>query len=138
MSEGIIVVIVVLFVIIAILVVALIYRETRDESKISSDKAFKYLRDNCKYLVMFLHKPGFYDDDNDLSFAYKIKSALDQGVGYKRELESKISELDSLKNIQDKELRKWCIEQCKGHIPNSLKLAEDLFKYITTGKAENK
>lgn len=138
METGITILIGTLVAVVVLLVIALVTLGSKVESDTSGDKAIKYLRDNCKYSAAFLHKPGFYDDDNDLSFAYKIESALIQGVSYKTELKSKISELDSLKNTQDKELRKWCIGQCKGYGLNSFKLAEDLFKYITTGKTENK
>lgn len=137
METGIIIVIVILVVVIAVLIIALIAKESNEEkAETSANEAIKYLRDNCERSVKFLEPPGLYLDDN-LPFVRRVERALIRGMRYKLESDCKIEELARLKNTQNKELRQWCIEQCKGYGPHSLKLAEDLFKYITTGKTEN-
>ncbi|WP_449039462.1 hypothetical protein [Parabacteroides goldsteinii] len=130
-----IIITVALLAVIVVLAIALIAKESREEkAETSGDRAIKYLRDKCKYSAMILCKPGFYDEDNDISFAIKIESALSQGLSYKRELEYKISELDRLKNTQEKNLRKWCVEQSKGEF-NMFAHADILYKNIN-GKLE--
>lgn len=118
-----------LLAVIVVLVIALIAKESREEkAETSGSKAIKYLRDNCALSIWCLY--GLYNEsDSDISFAKVVKKALDKGYDYKLRYES-------LEDTQEKDLRKWCVEQSKGYISNSFAHADILYKYITTGKIE--